>query len=249
MAVKNRRSGRRRSISQERIHTRATMPFLSERRKAFSSRQTVPHARRANKRILNRCGIESCPLFQTCATMAHMKRFFAVVLTSLATFTLAPVASADVVSPQPASCPEGGQPATCHGGPHCRLLVCATDSDCLEGRVCQDRSFCVGTINCAGLLPPDSDPTMYDVQTLENTCAAGDSCDAGAMCKAVKVCVSPNDAHGFGIPSSQTAVGCVRPSTRQQKSLLTPCSRRSEPDRACLSLRTPLDGVTGSDVA
>lgn len=42
---------------------------------------------------------------------------------------------------------------------------------------------------------------MYDVQTLENTCAAGDSCDAGAMCKAVKVCVSPN-ASGSGSGSS-----------------------------------------------
>lgn len=47
---------------------------------------------------------------------------------------------------------------------------------------------------------------MYEVQTLENTCAAGDSCDAGAMCKAVKVCVSSN-ASGSGSGSGSGSSG------------------------------------------
>jgi hypothetical protein len=135
------------------------------------------------------------------ATMVNMKRFLAVSVASLAISTFTPVVLADVVGPEPASCPEGGQPSTCHGGPHCRPLSCTTDTDCQNGLVCRDRSFCAGIVNCAGLLPPDSDPSMYDVQTVEGTCSAGDTCDAAATCKTLKVCVSA-DSTGSGASSS-----------------------------------------------
>jgi hypothetical protein len=130
----------------------------------------------------------------------RMKHILTVSLTSLALLTLAPVAFADVVSPEPASCPEGGNPSTCHGGPHCRPLGCMTDTDCQDGRVCQERSLCVGVVNCAGLLPPDADPSMYDVQTVEGTCSPDVPCDAGATCTTLKVCV-PMNSTGSGSSS------------------------------------------------
>jgi hypothetical protein len=121
-----------------------------------------------------------------------MRRVLTVAFASIALFTLSPVVFADVVGPLPASCPEGGQASTCHGGPHCRVLGCMADTDCQDGLVCKDRSFCVGVINCSGKLPPDADPSTGDVQTLESSCAAGDSCDAGGACTTLKVCVAAN---------------------------------------------------------
>lgn len=130
-----------------------------------------------------------------------MKRILTVSLASLALLTLEPVVFADVVSPQPETCPEGGQPATCHGGPHCRPIGCTTDSDCMDGRVCQDRSLCVGVVNCAGNIPPDADPAMYNVQTVVSTCSPDAPCTGSDTCTTLKVCV-PMVSSGAGSSSS-----------------------------------------------
>ncbi len=80
------------------------------------------------------------------------------------------------------------------------------DTDCLEGLVCQDRSFCVGVINCAGNIPPDADPAMFNVQTVESACSANDTCDAGGACTVLKVCV-PLNATGSGSGSGSSSTG------------------------------------------
>lgn len=142
--------------------------------------------------------------------MRRMNRILSASLLSFALVALAPAAFADVVFPEPASCPEGGQPATCHGGPHCRALTCTTNTDCQGGLVCQERSFCVNVINCAGLLPPDADPSMFDVQTVESTCSANDSCDAGS-CTALKVCVPADSMSSSGSSSVSSGGGSGNP--------------------------------------
>jgi hypothetical protein len=136
-----------------------------------------------------------------------MKRFLVVSLVSLAFSTFAPVAIADVVSAPPAACPEGGRPSTCHGGPHCRPLGCKTDADCLDGLVCQDRSFCVGVVNCAGNIPPDADPAMYNVQTVEITCASDDVCGAAGPCTSLKVCVLGSGSGSSSAGSNSSSTG------------------------------------------
>ncbi len=133
--------------------------------------------------------------------MASMKRFLTVSFTSLALLTFTPVVMADVVNPEPLSCPEGGQPSTCHGGPHCRLLGCMTDTDCQDGLVCRDRSLCVGVVNCAGLLPPDADPSMYNTETVESVCSPDAACKVDETCKTLKVCV-PAISSGSGSSST-----------------------------------------------
>jgi hypothetical protein len=99
-------------------------------------------------------------------------------------------AHADVVSPPPTDCPAGSEGNTCHGGPYCRPLICATDADCSDGKVCKDTSLCVSTINCAGLLPPDADPSQFDTDKVDVACPNGNECTGGATCKSLKVCVA-----------------------------------------------------------
>jgi len=130
-----------------------------------------------------------------------------MMLAGAAAFALLPgAARADVVFPPPATCPDGTEPGTCHGGPHCRPLICATNTDCQGGAVCMDRPFCVHTISCAGKLPPDADPSMYDQQVAEAACPGNSACDAGATCSTLKVCVptavSGSSSNGSGETSS-----------------------------------------------
>jgi MYXO-CTERM domain-containing protein len=103
-----------------------------------------------------------------------------------------------------------------------------TDADCQNGLVCKDRSFCVGVVNCAGGLPPDADPSIYDVQTVESACSPGDTCDGGAACSTLKVCVS-SDSTGSSTSSSggnsddiavESGCGCRLASSRAGLSAL-----------------------------
>jgi MYXO-CTERM domain-containing protein len=123
---------------------------------------------------------------------------------------------ADVVSPPPTSCPDGSEPATCHGGPHCRPRLCSTSAEC-GGGVCQDVSYCVKTISCAGKIPPDADPSQFNQDAVEKVCTG--SCTGGAPCKSLKVCVSPGSSSassgggagaggGDGNPVSFGGCGC-----------------------------------------
>lgn len=124
--------------------------------------------------------------------------------------SIAAPAAADVVSPPPAMCPAGSDPSTCHGGPHCTPLLCGTNADCNAGNVCKDVTYCVKTINCAGLLPPDADPSMYEKDAVEGVCTG--TCSGGAPCKTLKVCVpestsSSSSSSGSSGTSSSSSSG------------------------------------------
>ena len=98
-------------------------------------------------------------------------------------------ARADVAPPEPTSCPHGGTPSTCHGGPYCALEECDSDADCVAGTtVCRELSLCVGKVVCAGLLPPDANVADYERPTVEGSCANGASCPATSSCGSRRIC-------------------------------------------------------------
>lgn len=99
-------------------------------------------------------------------------------------------AHADVVGPEPEACPPGGQPATCHAGPHCRFMACESDADCQAPESCQALQLCRDSVICAGLVSPDEDLEQYRVQTVEGVCAPGSTCERG-RCESVMACSPP----------------------------------------------------------
>jgi MYXO-CTERM domain-containing protein len=104
-------------------------------------------------------------------------------------------ARADVVGGEPASCPHGGTPSTCHGGAYCALEECQTDTDCaVEKMVCREVSVCVGKVVCAGLLPPDANLSDYERPTIEGVCSNGEGCTDGAYCAYKRVCAPSEPA-------------------------------------------------------
>lgn len=108
---------------------------------------------------------------------------------ALAWALVASSARADVVGPDPSSCPAGGTPASCHGGPFCAVTECAGDADCtLNGTTCREVSVCIGKIGCAGLIGPGEDAAAYDRPTVESSCEQGASCGNGASCEKKRLC-------------------------------------------------------------
>lgn len=125
---------------------------------------------------------------------------FALLLTAttmLSTTMLTATAFADVVEPEPEDCVEGTSPDTCHGGPHCVPNRCATDEDCDGDFVCEEREYCVDTINCAGMLGPGEDPRDYDRDVIVGQCRG----DCGGACNFIRLCVPP-------LPSGEGGGGC-----------------------------------------
>lgn len=61
---------------------------------------------------------------------------------------------------------------------------------------CREVSVCIGSIGCAGLLPPDADPNDFRSDTLEASCAGGTSCATGT-CESRMLCMPP-DGGGSG---------------------------------------------------
>jgi MYXO-CTERM domain-containing protein len=105
------------------------------------------------------------------------------LLAALGAALLAPApARADVVSPPPKNCPNGTDPETCHGPPHCAPHLCASDADCKGAGVCKSASFCVSSINCGGGWHP-SQP----VQSVSGVCTG--TCPSGETCSTLKVCM------------------------------------------------------------
>ena len=108
-----------------------------------------------------------------------------------AALSFASPARADVVGPPPDDCPVGTEGATCHGGPYCSPVECTSDMECGSGETCNDLPFCVSTILCAGLLPPDANLMDYERAKVEAPCPTANECTQGATCKTLKVCVPP----------------------------------------------------------
>ncbi len=108
---------------------------------------------------------------------------------ALALCLLGSSARADVVGGEPASCPHGGTPSTCHAGSYCALEECQTDADCTaEKTVCREVSVCVGKVVCAGLLPPDANLADYERPTVEAACSPGATCPADSHCASKRLC-------------------------------------------------------------
>lgn len=115
-----------------------------------------------------------------------------LVLVSLLLLTTP--ALADVVDSPPEDCVEGTSPDTCHGGPHCTPNRCTTDEECEGDFVCEEREYCVGTINCAGMLGPGEDPSDYDRDVVLGACRG----DCEGACNTIRLCVPPLPAGGGG---------------------------------------------------
>jgi MYXO-CTERM domain-containing protein len=94
---------------------------------------------------------------------------------------LAASARADVVQPEPPSCPLGSDPHTCHGGPHCRPSACSAAGECPAGKWCTTRQLCIEKLDCGGM------GGSYFVDAVRGECAATAPCKAGT-CQPVAVC-------------------------------------------------------------
>jgi len=127
---------------------------------------------------------------------------------------LSSAAHADVVGGAPDSCPPGGEPSTCHAGPHCRFVACNSDADCTASRTCQVLSLCRDSVICAGMVEPDADLEQYRVQTVTGRCDDGRSCSSGT-CEQVSACAEPaatattkeGDGSGCAVAHGQSTSG------------------------------------------
>lgn len=118
----------------------------------------------------------------------------AMFITTVPVLCLTAPAYADVVEPEPDECPEGSTPDTCHGGPHCLPVRCAADTDCTGDFVCEEREYCVDTINCAGMLGPGEDPSDFDRDVIVGECRG----DCSGACNFIRLCVPPLPEGGGG---------------------------------------------------
>ena len=118
-------------------------------------------------------------------------------LVLLTFFITAAPAYADVVDSAPDDCVEGTTPDTCHGGPHCVPNRCTSDAECDGDFVCEEREYCVGVINCAGMLGPGEDPSDYDRDVIEGECGG----ECSGACNVIRLCVPP-------LPSGEGGGGC-----------------------------------------
>jgi MYXO-CTERM domain-containing protein len=99
-------------------------------------------------------------------------------------FLLPGTSVADVVSPAPASCPEGSMPRSGHVGPHCRPLECSSAADCGDNDVCREASLCQEQVHGASRGGP------ITVWSVVGPCVEG-SCTDGGTCKTAKYCMDP----------------------------------------------------------
>jgi hypothetical protein len=91
------------------------------------------------------------------------------------------------------------------------MIECTSDADCAGGATCRPVSACIGSVNCAGLLPPDADIRDYATPTVEGTCETAADCASGDECQTVSMCVMAGVT-----PGSSGGCGCdvARPKTR-----------------------------------
>lgn len=95
-------------------------------------------------------------------------------------------ALADVVGPEPESCPPGSRPSVAHSGPYCAPVAeCGGDTECGAGETCDVIQQCVETRGCGGLMAPDSEPCT--LEHVVGPCGGDGSCAVGE-CRSRSVC-------------------------------------------------------------
>lgn len=104
------------------------------------------------------------------------------------------IAAADVVGPEPASCPAGSSPSVSHSGPYCRPTAeCTGDASCSASQTCGPVQQCIETRGCGGLMPPDAEPCT--LEHVVGPCDGDGTCDVGE-CRARNLCSGGVDTGG-----------------------------------------------------
>ncbi len=116
-------------------------------------------------------------------------------LFALAILFLSPAfAYADVVGPEPSSCPLGSRPSVAHSGPYCAPLPeCTSDSACSAGAACMEVSQCIEIRGCGGRPYPDAEPCT--LEHVVGPCGGDGSCATGT-CTTRSVCTSGGGSDG-----------------------------------------------------
>lgn len=109
------------------------------------------------------------------------------VLSFAATVLFVYPSRADVVGPDPESCPSGSNPSSCHGGPYCSLATCTTTDQCDEGETCQSAQLCTTAIDCGGIGGPSETTNVLG--------ACGAACTQGT-CTTHMVCAKGTPGAG-----------------------------------------------------
>ena len=129
------------------------------------------------------------------------------LLVSVCSLGLGGVASADVVSPPPESCPGGSTPNSCHGGPYCAVSGCLNDGACKDGFTCQQLRLCIGEVSCVGMWNPEWGDPPGPEDKVTGSCAEAQACGEGT-CQIIAVCAPPvpePDEDTGGTPPDQNA--------------------------------------------
>ena len=104
------------------------------------------------------------------------------------------IAAADVVGPEPESCPAGSSPSVSHSGPYCRPTAeCTSEASCGASQTCGAVMQCVETRGCGGLMPPDAEPCT--LEHVVGPCDGDGSCDVG-VCRARDLCSGEGGSGG-----------------------------------------------------
>ena len=113
------------------------------------------------------------------------------------------LAHADVVGPEPASCPSGSEPRANHFASYCAPTTCEVESSCADGS-CQPIGLCVA--GQSGQYDMYEDPVTWS--EAYRTCDSDADCSDGAECVIEDRCASAGCGCGMA-PRSGAALGLI----------------------------------------
>ncbi len=92
---------------------------------------------------------------------------------------LGSLALADVVGPEPTSCPAGSIGRSNHSGSWCEATHC--DEDCPDG-ACREIGLCVDAreVGCGGMQPDTAEPYTFLKEEALRRCRTDADCDVGS---------------------------------------------------------------------
>ena len=113
------------------------------------------------------------------------------------------LAHADVVGPEPSSCPSGSEPRANHFASYCAPTTCDVESSCPDGE-CRPIGLCI--ISQSGQYDMYEEPVTW--REASRTCDSDADCSDGAECIVEERCA----AAGCGcraVPRSGAALGLI----------------------------------------